>query len=152
MEVTIQELAEAKVAGLSWHSIDDCTPWNETYFRWTAMPLSVDFAQNNITCGMLTGWHHTPVFDVLEYHADKELFYFISGTALLLLCDIKNGVPDLKTAQMVRVPAGTELSIDAGKGHFVAVAEGERYDAIVIAPAQEAPRVALPEQIIGKRA
>ena len=56
----------------------------------------------------------------------------------------------MDTAQIVRIPAGTQLDIAAGKGHFVAVAEGDTFKAIVVSPVQEAPRMDLAEEVIGE--
>jgi quercetin dioxygenase-like cupin family protein len=63
------------------------------------------------------------------------MFYFVSGVALMLFVDIKDGQVDLDTAQIVRVQPGTQLVIEAGKGHFVAVAESEApVEMIVVSP------------------
>ena len=99
---------------------------------------------------MLQGWHHTPNFTAIEYHEDAEQFYFTEGTALMLFIDIADGKPAMDTAQIVRIPAGTQLDIAAGKGHFVAVAEGDTFKAIVVSPVQEAPRMDLAEEVIGE--
>ena len=113
-------------------------------------PMAVDFKSTRIACGLLEGWHHTPTFNEIEYHEDAELFYFLEGPALMLFVDIKAGKAVMESAQIVRIPAGTELSIDPGKGHFVAVAEGDTMKALVVAPVQDSPRITLDETVCGE--
>jgi oxalate decarboxylase/phosphoglucose isomerase-like protein (cupin superfamily) len=98
----------------------------------------------------LRAWRHTPVFREIETHGDAEMFYFISGTALMFLIDVEAGRPDMQTAQVFRIQAGTQLVIEAGKGHFIAVAESEApVEMIVISPQMDAPRMGLPEEVEG---
>jgi hypothetical protein len=50
----------------------------------------------------------------------------------------------------VRIQAGTQIIVAAGKGHFVPVAEGPEYvAAVVISPKMAAPRLSLPETVEG---
>ena len=65
--------------------------------------MVVDFKSTKIACGLLKGWHHTPTFNEIEYHEDAELFYFLESPALMLF---------VESAQIFRIFAGTELSID----------------------------------------
>jgi oxalate decarboxylase/phosphoglucose isomerase-like protein (cupin superfamily) len=68
----------------------------------------------------------------------------------MLFMNIKDGQPDPETAQVVRIRAGTQLVIPAGKAHFVPVAEGdEPVEIIVVAPKMDAPRMPLPFEIVG---
>ena len=148
-EIKIQSLEEAKVEGIRYHNTGKDSTWKENYFEWTSYGIETSFKSKEIKCGLLEGWHHTPVFDVIEYHEDKELFWFYEGNAVIMFCDIVDGKGDASTAKIVRIPEGTELEIEAGKGHFVAVAEGEHYKTVVISPNQDAPRLPLSEVIIG---
>ena len=68
----------------------------------------------------------------------------------MLFVDIKAGKAVMESAQIVRIPAGTELSIDPGKGHFVAIAEGDTMKALVVAPVQDSPRITLDETVCGE--
>ncbi len=150
MNVKIQDLKDVTISGVKTLCTKSLAPYQETFFEWTAFPMAVDFKSTQIACGLLEAWHHTPTFDEIEYHADAELFYFLEGPAVMLFVDIKDGRAVMDSAQMVRIPAGTELSIDAGKGHFVAVAEGDTMKAVVIAPVQDSPRITLDETICGE--
>lgn len=123
----------------------------ERYFRWTPLPIVTSFASKEIMTGLLEAWHHVPEFTEVEYHPDKEQFYFLSGTALMCFMDRSpQGEPLMSTAQVVRIPAGTQLEIEAGKAHFIAVAEGDYFSTIVVSPVQNAPRLQLPEPVVGK--
>ncbi len=150
MQVKIQDLKDVTISGVNVAFTDTCEAYKEDFFEWTAFPVVTGFQTGKIMSGLLQGWHHTPNFDKIEYHADAEQFYFTEGTALMLFIDIKDGKPDMDSAQIVRIPAGTQLDIAAGKGHFVAVAEGCTFKAVVISPVQEAPRMDLPEMICGE--
>lgn len=150
MNVKIQDLKDVSISGVKTLFTKSLDTYKETFFEWTAFPMVVDFKSNQIACGLLEGWHHTPTFDEIEYHEDAELFYFLEGPALMLFVDINNGKAVMDSAQIVRIPAGTELSIEAGKGHFVAVAEGDTMKAVVIAPVQDSPRITLAETICGE--
>ena len=122
----------------------------ETYFEWTAFALAAGIKSTQVSGGVLKAWHHVPVFKEIETHIDTEMFYFVSGTALMLFMDIKDGKPDMETSQVVRIQPGTQLVIPAGKGHFVAVAEDtEPVLSIVIAPRMDAPRISLSEPVEG---
>lgn len=150
MEICIKDLKDVTIDGVKFSFRENCEVYKENYFQWTGLPVVTEFKTNNIMEGILQGWHHTPEFDSIEYHADKELFYFLEGTSLMLFVDIKNGETVMDTVQIVRIPAGTELEIAPGKGHFVPVAEDERFSAIVVSPVQDAPRLQLGEKVTGK--
>ncbi|MFB3895286.1 MAG: hypothetical protein ACE14V_03185 [bacterium] len=124
--------------------------YRETYFEWKETTLIAKFATHNVSGGTLQAWHHQPLFKEAENHIDAEMFYFISGTALMMFIDYKKGIPDLKTAQVVRILPGTKIIIAQGKGHFVPVAEGDvPVSVVVVAPKMDAPRAALSEPILG---
>jgi len=56
----------------------------------------------------------------------------------------------MKTAQVVRIQAGTQIIIPASKAHFVPVAEGdEPVEIVVVAPRMDAPRIDLPDSVEG---
>lgn len=152
MNIKITDIADTQIAGVRVSMPQDYAKdiYCEDYFTWSGMPVITEFNTNRIMMGILEGWHHTPNFDKIEYHEDKESFYFISGTALMYFVDIRDGKPAMETSQIVRIPAGVELEIETGKGHFVAVAEGDHFSALVTSPAQGAPRINLPETVCGQ--
>jgi hypothetical protein len=151
MNVSIQNLAEVKIKGVQVCFTEEIKEMERLdYFEWTAWPLQTEFKTNKIVAGLLQAWHHTPVYKKLEYHEDAEIFYFYEGTALMLFVDLDNNdIPLMDTAQMVRIPAGVMINVAARKGHWVAVAEDDKYSAIVVAPKQGDIHVLLPEEIIG---
>jgi hypothetical protein len=150
MKVKIQDLKDVAVKGVHVAFTETCEAYKEDFFEWTAFPIVTQFKTDKIMSGVLQGWHHTPNFSQIEYHEDAEQFFFTEGTALMLFIDIVDKTPDMDTAQIVRIPAGTQLDIAAGKGHFVAVAEGCTFKAIVVSPVQDAPRMDLPEMVCGE--
>jgi oxalate decarboxylase/phosphoglucose isomerase-like protein (cupin superfamily) len=50
------------------------------------------------------------------------MFYFVSGVALMLFADVKDGQANLETAQIVRIQPGMQIIVTPGKAHFVPVA------------------------------
>ena len=149
-QVCIQDLKPGLVKGVTVALPQEFHPNQDHYFEWSAAPLTARFEQPNITGGVLRAWRHEPVFTQAEVHVDDEVFYFLSGTALMLFVDYKEGVPDAVTAQIVRIPAGTQLVIEKGKGHYVAVAQdNETVQAVVVAPPMNAPRTELSEPVRG---
>ena len=148
MKVKIEDCKTAKVKGVRFCFANDCNTYEETYFTCTPLDIKTSFASgNDIVCGIINGWHHVPSFSIMETHRDKETFVYTDGVALMPFCDIVNGEPDLTTAQIVRIPAGTQVEVDAGKAHFVAVAEGDRFSTVVYCPNQPADRITLSEPI-----
>ena len=149
MNCVVEELVPGGIDGVTV-ALPDETAYRERYFAWQAFPLSAVFGNNEVSGGVLRAWRHVPVFGEVETHVDREMFHFVSGTALMLFCDMRDGKPVMETCRIVRIRAGTQLVIEAGKGHFVAVAEGdEPVCAIVIAPRMDAPRVPLDEAVTG---
>ena len=151
MEIYIQKLEDTKINGVTCCFKKDVTPYTESYFDWKAYPMISNMKETHLRIGLLTSWHHKPEFDQIEYHDGQELFFFTEGPCLMLFCDIRDGAPIMESAQLVRIEAGTELLVDAGKGHFVPVGvdDTDRFRAVVVSPPQEAPRIMLPEIIIG---
>ena len=149
-KIIIQDLVPGLVDGVKVQVPDTVQSYKERYFEWSGSSLTACLSTNQVTGGVLKTWRHVPVFQEIEFHVDAEMFYFVSGVALLLFVDIKAGEPDLQSAQLVRVQPGTQIVISAGKGHFVPVAEGDDpVEIIVVAPKMDAPRMSLSEEIIG---
>jgi mannose-6-phosphate isomerase-like protein (cupin superfamily) len=149
-KIVIQDLTTGLVKGVEVRLPSDQIGYRETYFEWTASPLAAKFMSPEVSGGVLRAWRHTSVFREIETHVDAEMFYFVSGVALMLFVEVKEGQADLETAQIVRIQPGTQLVIEAGKGHFVAVAESEEpVEVIVVSPKMEAPRIGLAEAVAG---
>jgi oxalate decarboxylase/phosphoglucose isomerase-like protein (cupin superfamily) len=149
-QVMIKNLTKKLISGITVMLPEDGTTYKESFFEWSASVLTSVFNTNEVTGGVLQAWHHTPTFNEIETHVDKEMFYFISGTAIMLFIDVADGKPVMASAQMARILPGTQIIIDAGKGHFVAVAEGsDPICAVVVAPRMDAPRMLLLETVTG---
>lgn len=150
MKVNILDLQSHLVSGVEVQLPTEGPGYKEDYFEWSASSLIGRFQTNEISGGVLQAWHHTPIFTIVENHIDTEMFYLVQGTALMMFMDYKNGIPDMSTAQVVRLKAGTQIVIQKGKGHFVPVAENsEPVTIIVVSPKMDAPRMILPEPVEG---
>jgi oxalate decarboxylase/phosphoglucose isomerase-like protein (cupin superfamily) len=148
--VKITDLKPGVVKGVEVLMPLEAAAYQETYFEWTASPLTVKFQKKEVSGGILQAWHHTPVFTEVETHCDQEMFYFMAGVALMLFVEVQDGQADLATAQVVRIQPGTQIIIAAGKAHFVPVAEGsEPVSAVVVSPKMDAPRIVLAETVAG---
>lgn len=149
-KIKIQDLVLGLVNGIEVNIPTGSEAYKETYFEWSANPLVARMASNEISGGTLRAWHHLPVFKEVETHVEAEMFYFVSGIALMLFADIRNGQPDMGTVQIVRVQPGTQIVIPAGKAHFVPVAEStEPVNIIVVSPKVDAPRLSLEISVQG---
>lgn len=149
MQIKIQDLAEGVVSGVRVAKALPVTSRSD-YFEWTANPICTYFQLEGMTGGFLVSHQKECRFDQVETHVDDEVFFFVSGVGLMLFMDYQDGVPDMETAQIVRIQPGTILTIEKGKGHFVAIAEGQDpVCAVVCAPPMEAPSLPLPESIWG---
>lgn len=149
-KILIENLQHNMIAGVTVFLPEDEAVYKESFFEWRASALTATFHTNEITGGILTAWHHMPVFNQIETHIDSEMFYFVSGTAIMLFIDVIDGCADMSSAQMVRIRQNTQIIIEAGKGHFVAVAEDSQpVYAVVVAPKMDAPRMDLPEFVCG---
>jgi mannose-6-phosphate isomerase-like protein (cupin superfamily) len=149
-KVEIQNLTPGVVPGIEVQIPGTVVPYRENYFEWAGSSLAATLKTKEVSGGILKAWHHIPVFKEIETHIDEEMFYFVSGVALMLFMDVENGSPLMKTAQVVRVQTGTQIIIPAGKAHFVPVAEGDQpVEIIVVAPRMDAPRITLPESVEG---
>ena len=149
MEVKVEDIQEVEISGVKVKYEKEVDVYKDSYFEWTGLPIVTEFQKKEIMAGILQGWHHVPMFEVVEYHEDRELFYFSEGTALMLFVDIENNKPIIGTSKIVRIPKGTEMEIEKGKGHSIAVAEGDCFKAIVVSPKQDAKIVNLDERIEG---
>ena len=147
MKLKVTNIDETQIKGVKFSTNKDTETYKETYFEWTGFPVVSPFKSNDISCGLLQGWHHTPKFNQIEYLEDYEQFYFYQGDCIMLFVDIVDLKPVMESAQLVYIPEGTQLDIEPNKGHFVAVATEDTFKALVIAPKQDSPRLDLPETI-----
>lgn len=148
--VHIQDIHDGLISGVSVALPDAIRGEQNAYFNWTSAALTASFQTGDVTGGVLKSWRHQPLFELAECHVDDEMFYFLQGTAIMLFVDYIDGQPDADTAQVVRIPAGTQLIIEKGKGHYVAVAEtDEPVIALVVAPAMDAPKMPLSHPVLG---
>ncbi len=150
LKIPILDLEPGLVNGIDVQMPDAVTPYRDTHFEWYGSELESKFHTTEISGGILKTWHHVPVFKEIETHVDAEMFYFLSGVAIMLFMDVESDQPTVDSVQIVRIKPGTQIIIPAGKGHFVAVAEtDEPVEMVVVAPKMEAPRIVLPRPVEG---
>jgi mannose-6-phosphate isomerase-like protein (cupin superfamily) len=148
-EIHIEDLAPGLVKGVSV-ALPGGEAYKETYFEWTAAQLVTTFKTSDVSGGTLKSWKSVPLFSQIETHVDAEMFYFLSGTAIMIFADVKDGKPDMKSIKVVRIRAGTHIIIPEGKAHFVPVAEDDTpLSIVVVAPRMDAPRIPLTETVLG---
>lgn len=148
-KVIIEDWDKVTIPGVRFAAKAHQEMIREDYFECTTMPLKTGMKTDEVVCGVLEGWHHTPVFRVWESHKDAETFYYFRGTALMPFCELKDGKLDLSTAKIVRIPAGVQVEVLAGVVHFVAVAEDDRFSCLVYSPDQGGDRIFAEEAIEG---
>ena len=150
MEIAITDIRDTEIEGVTILR-EETEPYRESYFQWAASPLIASFQSSQISGGALSCQAAIPGFRELEYHKDKEFFYFVQGTALMPFANFDSeGKVDEASIQIVRIPQGTQLIIDAGKLHFVPVAEGpEPVKIVVVSPKMDSPRVSVSESVNG---
>lgn len=146
MKAPIIDAKDAHIEGAHFaFQSDNKNPIKEMHFECTLLPLHSKFQSGeDIVCGCLEGWHHAPVWPYMETHRDAETFVYTYGTALMPFCKVdaeNNVIPG--SAVIVRIPAGTQLYLEAGVAHFVAVAETDKFTCYVYAPDQPADRIYL---------
>lgn len=151
MDIKITNIKDTKISGVTVLT-DKPEAYNEKYFEWVASPLIAEFDSKAVSGGILNCKRAEPVFEDLEYHAGKEMFYFVKGTAIMPFTDkTSDGEADLSAMQIVEIPEGTQLIIDAGKLHIPPVARDEDVQIVVVSPKMDAPRVTLKERVNGIR-
>lgn len=124
--------------------------YEEAYFSWQPMALCACFVDGQVSGGYIEAYRHLPVYRELEFHADTEVFFFVSGEVIMPVCALKDGAPDMESLQFLRIPEKTQLILEKGVGHFVPVAaDCLNAKMVVVAPKMDAPRVALPYPVQG---
>ena len=149
-EIKITDLKPGMVNDVEVLLPNNNSVYEERYFEWNESTLISSFKSSDISGGILNCWKHQPLFVEAETHIDNEIFYFISGTAIMLFVDYNDGKPNMETIQITRIQPGTQIIISKNKGHFVPVAEGDcPVKIIVVSPKMEAPRKGLIEPVLG---
>ena len=130
---------------------EETEPYRENYFEWAASATYCQFSVIPNQRGILSCQTAEPQFQEFEYHKDKEFFYFVQGTALMPFANFDSeGKVNEASIQIVRIPEGIQLIIDAGKLHFVPVAEGPgEVKIVVVSPKMDSPRVPVRESVNG---
>ncbi len=146
----IIEIKDFKLPGVTFARDNKADLYAETYFEWQPMALCSQFADPNVSGGFLETHYHLPICTEMEYHIDTEVFYFVSGEVIMPFCTLKDGAADMESVCFVRIPAKTQVVIEKGVGHFVAVASNcEKATLVVVSPKMDAPRIALPYRVQG---
>lgn len=92
-KVLIVDWRDVNVKGVHFAHVDEQYTHREDYFTCTPMPLRLHSCTNDVVCGVLNGWHHTPVFRIWETHRGQRSFTFSTARRLCLFAIIKMGSP-----------------------------------------------------------
>ena len=106
----------------------------QDHFKCTLLPQKTPMVTGEIMCDVLEGAAETPVFGSWEAHAYAESFYYFYGTALMPFIQIRDGKADPDTVQIVRIPAGVQVEVLPGVGHYVATADNDYFTCLCCRP------------------
>ncbi|MDR1541884.1 MAG: hypothetical protein LBU32_28675 [Clostridiales bacterium] len=150
MKVKVQDLVPGVVDGLDMHIPGSGVPVREKWYEWVPVAIEAQFQTCAVSGGVLKGWKHAPVFTDLEFYPDKRLVFVVMGCGIFPFADVKDGVVDMESVQLIRAKRGSKFVVPAYKASFAPVAENELEVICVIASARMEPkRIVLAEEIEG---
>lgn len=133
--VFIQDYDKVQIPGVRFACKDtDPQLIIKDHFKVTLLPHKTQMVTGYIMCDVLEGPAHTPVFSSWETHSYAESFYYFYGTALMPFIQVKDGVADPDSVQIVRIPAGVQVEVLPGVGHYVATADKEYFTCLCTRP------------------
>lgn len=122
-KIRICPIEQLDVPGVHVRLPGDVDVYEESYLRWHGTRLQLEMKNTLVAGGVLKVWRHQPVFQKLEYHDDREKYVFLQGNVIMPFADVKDGMIVESSLQYARIQAGTEILIEAGKAHFMPVAD-----------------------------
>lgn len=150
-QIKILSIEDIAISGVKVQLSSEYDIYEENYLRWSGTRLMLDLKSTSVAGGVLKVWRHQPVFQKLEYHDDREKFVFLQGTVIMPFVDVKDGKIIEDSLQYVRIPAGTEIIIEAGKAHFMPVAcDSDSALMVVVSPDMPFYHVFLEEPVLGQ--
>ena len=133
--VTILDYDKAQIPGVRFACKEkDGQVIAKDHFKATILPLQTEMTPGRVICNILEGPAAQPAFSSWETHTYWENFYYYHGTALMPFIQIVDGKADPDTVQIVRIPAGVQVEVAPGVGHYVATAETDYFTGIVCRP------------------
>jgi len=150
VDVQICDMKPGLVSGVTVKNPEQMESHKEQWYEYTCANIQAKFEADRLDMVLVKMGKRRPVFQEVEAHQDTEVQFYVSGTVIALFIDIKEGTPDLDTAQIVRIREGTCLAVEKGKGHFVPVSQDNETAVMVVTmPTQDFPHVTLPEPVCG---
>lgn len=147
MEKAVTNIEETAIRGVRAVNVRTGSLLQKEHFEWLSFPLETTLKRNQVVSGLLRGWHRTVCFDTVEYHEDTENFFFLEGTCIMIFCDRNGEEPDMNSIQLVKIPAGTQVEVEAGKCHYVPIPLTDTFRAYVFTPLQESILIPLKETV-----
>ncbi len=147
MKRRIESIFELSIPGVRAHKVDPGSYYRESNFQVCFFPVNI--------MGMTKAdWIHMerrePVFDRLETHQASECAFFCTGEAIMPFATMRDGKLDVESICLARIPAGTQVEIDAGVPHYIAVAATDTdVNVVFVHPEIDAPRIFLDEAVEG---
>lgn len=133
--VVIQDYDKVRIPGVRFDSKDaQSNVICKDHFKCTILPHRTEMVTGVVMCDVLEGPAQTPVFSSWETHSYAESFYYFYGTALMPFIQIVDGKADPDTVQIVRIPAGVQVEVLPGVGHYVATADKDYFTCLCCRP------------------
>ena len=149
-EIQVESIKDANLTGVRIQLPEEERTYSESYFEWHESKLTANFNTNEVSGGVVNMWHHKYKYDKVEWHRDEEMFYFVDGDAVMLFADLDGDKVNPDTIQIVTIPEGTQIIIEARKAHFVPTLRGDgKGKMIVCCPKMDAIMVNLEESVLG---
>ena len=148
--IKIQNIQDTIIKGIRYETADKRENNKCGYFDWNPTSLTANFKSTKISGGIVNFWHHSFNFTEVETHIDSEIFHVMNGDAIMIFADVVHNAVIEDSVQIVRVPAGTRLIIEPGKGHYAPIlAEGGEGIMFVACPEMECYFHQLADEVVG---
>lgn len=149
MKLKIQDIHQVASRSVTVQLPNSVPAQQVAHYRWFPSSITIPFSTTEISGGMVYAYPHSMEFETVEYHEDYELYCIYEGSAVMILCDIKDGKPIQKSIQLIRIEAGTQLLLHPRTGHSVPIALGENaVRFMVVSPKMAAHIVPLDEKVL----
>lgn len=147
----ISHIRDVEVNGITLQLPEQLERHEEGYYRYYPSTIVTEFKDPAVSGVLVVTYPYEIVYSQAEYHEDYELYNFIEGEAVVLLCDLDENLCTVPgSEQIVKVEAGVSILLHPHKGHFAPIALGDKaIKYTVVAPKMDGPRVPLSDTFKG---